>query len=253
MPGISLVVRGDDAGSCESANAAILEAADAGVLKNVSIMAPGPALESVAPLLVERTELCLGLHVTLNAEWDGPKWRPTLPTDFVRSLVDENGFFWSTPHVSRDRGARPEEMMLEVQAQLQRLRSLGLPITYLDEHMGVGWVGDLRAHLADLARREGLLAVQQMSFSRVPEAPGPIPDCWVAGLDGANPGCYLLVTHPGMDTEEMRQFAHPGLMPGQVARDRNAERQALADRALDERLRLIGVRPVTFLEVTTRG
>jgi hypothetical protein len=38
---IQLVTRGDDAGSCQSANRAIGQACDSGTLRNVSVMAPG--------------------------------------------------------------------------------------------------------------------------------------------------------------------------------------------------------------------
>ena len=106
--GLRLLVRSDDAGSCASANAAIAEACDAGVVRNVSVMACGPALDEAAALFAGRDDIAAGLHVTLNAEWasDAACWKPVLPREQVPSLVDENGFFWRTPAQARERGAR---------------------------------------------------------------------------------------------------------------------------------------------------
>ena len=76
---VQVAFRADDAGSCESANLAIAEAIDAGIVKNVSVMACGPALEHAVSLLKERRDIDIGLHVTLNAEWVKAKWPPVLP------------------------------------------------------------------------------------------------------------------------------------------------------------------------------
>ena len=139
---IRLVTRGDDAGSCESANVAIRQAACHGVLRNVSVMAPGPAFEAAVPLLQSLPEsVCLGLHVTLNAEWETVKWPPVLPRDRVPSLVDESGYFWPTPAETQKQGVRVDEMLAEIEAQLARVRKQGLTVSYIDEHMGVSWPG----------------------------------------------------------------------------------------------------------------
>ena len=88
QPRIRLITRGDDAGSCEAANRAILEACERGVLRNVSVMVPGPAFEAAARLLADRPEICLGLHATLNAEWEEVRWGPVLPPDQETSEVE---------------------------------------------------------------------------------------------------------------------------------------------------------------------
>lgn len=230
---IRLVTRGDDAGSCHSANAAILEACRKGILRNVSIMVPGPAFEEVASMFADLPHVCFGLHVTLNAEWDGPKWGPVLPSEQVPSLVDKQGHFFTTPNVLQEHNASGSEMIAEVQAQLQIARRSGLNISYLDEHMGVGWVGDLRPRLADLAAQEGLVDAHSLRhLPTIKSFSGSLVDHLIASLEAAPPGDYVFVTHPGYDAPDMQCFGHAGLTPGQVARERDADRQLWLDTEL---------------------
>src|SRR4051794_34350018 len=120
----SVVFRADDAGSSEGANLAVLKTVADGVVRNVGFMAPGPALEHAADLFRGLEGINLGLHVTLNAEWDEVKWGPVLGAAQVPSLVEREGWFTATPKVLHDRSFSPDEAMTEVEAQLQRLRDL---------------------------------------------------------------------------------------------------------------------------------
>ena len=233
---LRLITRGDDAGSCNSANEAIVESARHGILRNVSIMAPGPAFGAAVPLLRDLPEsVCLGLHVTLNAEWDRVKWGPVLPAAQVPSLVDSDGFFWPTPDEAQRRGAQVWEMLAELTAQLARLREAGLTVRYVDEHMGVSWPWpELRAGIADLARREGLVdahGIPSLPLEAVAEAPG---------------GTYVYVTHPGFDRDDMRQF---GAEPGVVARERDADRRRLTDPRVREALAARGVEIIRYVDL----
>jgi predicted glycoside hydrolase/deacetylase ChbG (UPF0249 family) len=258
---IRLIVRGDDAGSCPSANRAIREACGAGVLRNVSVMASGPAFTEAARLLAGLgNDICLGLHVTLNAEWDGPKWGPVLPPERVPSLVDANGNFLPTPRDLLRRGFSVDEAVAEAEAQLARARAAGLPIAYLYEHMGVGAAQPgLRARLADLARREGLVDAHPIPF--LPDAPpdDPTADDLPARIGARlraaavavalDTGAFVLVTHPGIDADDMRGFIHPGLEPGQVAHERDAERRALCDPRLARILAEHGATPARYTDL----
>jgi predicted glycoside hydrolase/deacetylase ChbG (UPF0249 family) len=242
MPGaVRLVVRADDAGSCVSANEAVAEACAAGTARNVSLMVPGPAFEDAARRFAGRDDICIGLHVTLNAEWAGPKWGPVLPASEVPTLVDPaTGFFTPFPKDLHQRGFSVAEAVAEAEAQLARARAAGLAIAYLDEHMGVGWLPGLRDALAALARREGLIDAGSLhlpGLPRVETCVGSEDDAdalanrWLAALDACEPGTYLLVTHPGKDAPDMQAFYLEGGERGVVARERDRERRALtADR-----------------------
>ena len=216
--GLRLAVRGDDAGSCESADRACEVAARRGILRNISVMVPGPSFRFAAPILRELENVDLGLHVVLNSEWDAVKWGPVLPADQVPSLVDERGMFTQNPHILHERGMDVAQALAEVEAQLAVGREAGLEFRYLDQHMGVGWVGGLNLELLKLAASEGLLWIDDLPH--------------VVSLDEAvarreEDGVFRYVTHPGYDAPDMRAFHHAGLEDGQIARERDAERIAL--------------------------
>ncbi len=254
---IRLVTRGDDAGSSGNANRALVEACARGILRNVSIMVPGPAFDGAVELFAGQTDVCLGLHVTLNAEWVWPRWGPVLPPERVPSLVDDGGAFFPSPDALNERGVYAEhvrQMVAEAQAQLDLARSRGLAISYLDEHMGVGRLPGLRDALARLAEREGLVDGEVIpALPRVAtQVHGP-PDGWLLSLAAAAPGAYVLITHPGYDDDELRGFHNGDYRPGMVARDRDRERRAL----LDPRMRAIcesaDIACVRYTDVLTGG
>ena len=208
--------RADDAGSSRSANRAILDCCARGIIRNVSAMASGPHFEDAAELLRDLQNVDLGFHVALNCEWQTPRWGPVAPVESVPSLVDAGGHLLRAPQDLNERGASLDEIMIEVEAQLARLRAAGLPLRYLDEHMGVGWLPGLRQKLSELAARENLIDAGGDAVRRSME----------------QMGARLLVLHPTYDDAEMRAFAEIGKAPGQIARERDAERLA----ALDEEL-----------------
>ncbi len=245
-PRIRLVTRGDDAGSCESANVAIRQAARHGVLRNVSVMAPGPAFDIAVPLLQSLPDsVCLGLHITLNAEWETVKWPPVLPRDQVPSLVDAQGHFRPTPDETLRNGARVNEMLAEIEAQLARMRGAGLTVGYIDEHMGVsGPWPELRAGIAQIARRKGL--VDAHGLPGLPDAGGTGGmDSLLRSVEAALPGVYVHVTHPGWDADDMRRF--DGI--GQVAQWRDADRRLLTDPDLPAALAARNVEVIRYTDL----
>ncbi len=250
---IRLITRGDDAGSSRSANRAIFDAAAAGIVRNVSLLAPGPALEDATRRLAGLPDLCFGLHVTLNSEWDTPRWGPVLPPAEVPSLVDRDGCFWRTPAETHARGAKVGEMRAEAEAQLARLRSLGFRVSYLDEHMGVAWRRpELRQALASLAAAEGLQDTDGVPF--LPEPPdaglhAEAADDWIARLRAAPAGDFVLMTHPAFDDPEMQAIRGGGL-PGEVARQRDRDRRGLLDPRFAAACRQRGVEIIRYCDLT---
>ena len=95
---ISLITRGDDAGSSRTAN--ILDTFQNGILKNASVMVP--CVAHAADLLKDHDDLCCGLHTTVT--WDTLRWGPLLPTNEVPSLADTNGHFFKTTTALKEYG-----------------------------------------------------------------------------------------------------------------------------------------------------
>ena len=246
---IRLITRGDDAGSCESADLAILDACDHGIVRNVSIMMPGPSFAHAAQLLAGRSDLCLGLHVTLSSEWSEPRWGPVLPAAQVPTLVDASGCFFPSPGDLHQRGFSVDEALAEIMAQLRRAQDAGLKLQYFDEHMGCSWIG-LRPRLEELMRREGL--VDGEKFAHLPSPSPDAPADWLgrfqSQLSIAQPDAYVMINHPGMDRDDMRCFQRHDQPPGAVARARDEERRRLIDPHLQELLREQQVKIVRYTE-----
>jgi len=234
-----LITRADDAGSCRSANEAILECVEAGVIKNVSFMAVGPEIEHAAEILRGRNDIAFGLHVCLNAEWEAVKWGPLTG---ARTLCGENGMFRAFPHETQSCGFAVEEAMNEINAQFSRLRELGLPISYVDEHMGVSWIAsELRAFIGELCRLHGL--IDAYSIPSLPDATGAGDDLanLEARIDSATDRVGVWVTHPGKIAPDMNAFYLKGGEAGLIARGRDAERKILCNPQLRA---MLGVRDV---------
>jgi len=247
---IRLIGRADDAGSCHTANVAIRECVEAGIALNVGVMACCPFFEEAAAMLADRPALCVGLHLTINAEWDTVKWGPVLPPERVPSLVDEDGHFLQNPVLTSQRaaGASPDEVLAEIEAQLARARNAGLHIEYCDEHMGFGWLPGVRERMEAWARREGLVPGHGQGLPALSGKFDDPADQLIARLEAASPGTYLVVTHPGHDTDEMRRLHHAGLAPGQVAREREGDTRMLTAPKVLDYCRSRGVLPIRFTD-----
>ena len=251
-PKIHLITRADDAGSCRSANAAILESVEAGIIKNVSFMAVGPEIEHAVEILGGRDDICYGLHLCLNAEWERVKWKPLTRAPI---LTDKNGDFLAFPDDTKaqiksvengkwldssdafyyDNHDLLNQPKFEILAQLQRLRELGLPISYVDEHMGFSWIG-LRAEVENLCDRENLIDAHSFSFLPNIEPTNDALQDLETRIKRAMLDQYVWVTHPGKIAADMNLFALKEQEMGEIARERDAERRFLIDPRLPELL-----------------
>jgi hypothetical protein len=108
----------------------------------------------------------MGLHLTLTSEWKHYRWGPVAPRERVPGLVDPEGYLWHGPEQVREH-ARPEEVEIEIRAQIARAIRLGLRPTHLDSHMGTLFE-DFRFFevYTRVARDTGI----------VPMIPAPTPD-----------------------------------------------------------------------------
>ncbi|MFN3730014.1 MAG: ChbG/HpnK family deacetylase [Fimbriimonadaceae bacterium] len=229
MSTVRIVTRGDDAGSGVDANRAVAECLAAGILKNASLMACGPAIEDAADRIRPIPDVDLGLHVCLNSEWSTLRWGPVAGADRVPSLVESDGTFTRTPHLLNERGYSLDEAILEVEAQWQRLQDLRLQVRYMDEHMGVGWIPGLRERLQVFAQLRGLNYLPNLQ--PLPDPPKGLPsdEQFIERVRLASPGNYLYVNHPAYATTATWDLIHEGLDPGQVARERDEDRRLWMD------------------------
>lgn len=252
MPRVRLVTRGDDAGSCRSANFAIRDCCVRGILRNTSVLAPAPAAEHAAAVLRDCEGLCIGLHACITAEWDELKWGPVLPARVVPSLVDKRGHFRATPGQIEQHGFDPDEVMAELAAQLALLRALKLNVQYMDCHMGFNWLPGLAARVAAFAAKEGLV-YSPTGIARLPRVKGAFDSpvaALCATLAAARPGTYICVTHPGYVRKDMQCLGHTRYR--NVAVDRDWQRRMFMDHAIIACCAQHGITPIRYVDLTAR-
>jgi predicted glycoside hydrolase/deacetylase ChbG (UPF0249 family) len=130
-----VIVHGDDLGMAHSVNIARIKAFETGLVTSGSIMMPCPWVTEIAAYARNNPKADLGLHLTLTSEWTQLRWGPVSSKDRVASLLDPNGYFRLTESEAAQH-ADPKEVELEIRAQIERAKSLGIVPTHLDSHMG---------------------------------------------------------------------------------------------------------------------
>jgi predicted glycoside hydrolase/deacetylase ChbG (UPF0249 family) len=221
-----LLLRCDDFGTATGADLAIAELAGHGTPINISVMICGPMARSGMELLRHAgPHICLGIHATVNAEWDGIKWGAIDPSSLGSGLTNAQGHFHAFPRQLE--GVAPEAILREVRAQIVEALSWDLPFAYLDEHMGFGRIHNLRDSLGKLAEEFGLVWRPKLPQIQVDAQADDLVASWRKGLAAADTEPCLLVTHPGIADASTAPFYLPGSPPGKAPRQRQAEYEAL--------------------------
>lgn len=148
-----LIIHADDVGMCHAVNDATISALEKGIVTAGSIMVPCPWFSEIAEYCREHPEADLGLHITLTSEWKHYRWRPVSSIDKVPGLVDDEGYLWrSVEDVVKH--ATPEEVKIEIQAQVQRAIDFGIKPTHIDTHMGTVYAtAEFFKAYCDIARK----------------------------------------------------------------------------------------------------
>jgi predicted glycoside hydrolase/deacetylase ChbG (UPF0249 family) len=154
----NLIVNADDLGWTEGINRGIADAHRRGLVTSTSLLANGRAFDS--GIVVSQTHRDLGVGVHLNLS-DGP---PTAPASNVRGLLNKAGNLEGGPESLLLRIAARNlplnEVELEWDAQIAKIKSAGLTPTHLDGHKHVHMLPGLFQVALRLARKHGVPAIR---------------------------------------------------------------------------------------------
>ncbi|MEA1785338.1 polysaccharide deacetylase family protein [Arenibacter sp. GZD96] len=130
-----LIIHADDLGVTHSENRASIAGLEETPVNSASIMVPCPWFPEIAAYARKNKGADLGLHLTLTSEWKYYKWGPVTSTDVVPSLVNEDGYFYSSVD-SLIAHASPKHVEIELRNQVKKAYQFGIDVTHLDAHMG---------------------------------------------------------------------------------------------------------------------
>ncbi len=155
---LRLVVNADDFGFSPTIDRGILHAHRCGIVTSTSIIGTCADPAAVKAALADAPRLGIGVHLTLSGA------APLAAPDQIRSLLNTQGVL--PPH-ARDvfvrwaRGdLRGDEVTKEFDAQVGRLRDLGLSVDHLDTHRHIGFLPVVAEAVQTVARRHGIAGIR---------------------------------------------------------------------------------------------
>jgi predicted glycoside hydrolase/deacetylase ChbG (UPF0249 family) len=195
-----VVVHVDDVGMSTAANTGALRALE-GAATCGSIMVPCPAFEEIAKIAANRPELDLGVHLTLNAEYEGYRWGPV--ADDVPGLESPDGGMWRSSDETVEH-ASAEEVECELRAQIDKALATGIDVTHLDSHMGTCFNPKFIEVYVKLARDYRLPAfIPRVSHAALERAGIPASlERYVALIEGVEADGFPVFDHFNSDSLE---------------------------------------------------
>lgn len=252
-----LLIRCDDVGMSHTVNMAVRELIETGVPFSTSVMVPCPWFLEAAAILRANPQIGVGIHLTLNSEWEHYKWGPVVGAATVPSLVDENGNFYASEAEFAAADVNLNEVRLELQTQIEHARASGFRIDYLDYHMLTAVsTPELRAIVEDLAREYGLGLSRYFGEASVSIWDADPENKLSSLLDhvrNVQPGLNVLVIHLGMETPEMSAMVDMNNEsdPYRVAVHRQAELDAITSPVFRAAIESAGIELLTYKNIVS--
>ncbi|MGB8213755.1 MAG: polysaccharide deacetylase family protein [Anaerolineales bacterium] len=130
-----VILHTDDIGMCQASLSAFIDLWEFGGISSGAIMLPCPWAKPAAEYCRTHPGVDMGLHATLNAEWDEYRWPAMSTRDPASGLLDKDGFLWQTSQEAQEH-ANPAAVATELQFQVQKALEWGVDLTHVDSHMG---------------------------------------------------------------------------------------------------------------------
>jgi predicted glycoside hydrolase/deacetylase ChbG (UPF0249 family) len=267
------IIHADDIGTCHAANAAFADLTACGGISSAAVIVPGPWFPEAAALCRATPGADMGVHLTLNAEFETCRWAPVSTSDPAAGLADGSGYLHATVPAAAEQ-ASPEAVARELRAQVERALAAGIDVTHIDTHMGTAalpqffeaylavalehrlplfypseWILGSMARYApeqlEAARRcsravteRGLPTFDSTAMLPLSTEPHGL-DAAKRAIDELRPGLNMLILHPLQDTPETR-----ALTPDWPSRVSNY--QACMSDELREHIRRSGVQVIGY-------
>lgn len=276
-----VIIHTDDIGMFQSTIPAYNDLLVAGLVSAASTMVPCPWFLEAARYCQEHSDkVDMGVHLTLNAEWNTYRWGPISTRDPQSGLMDEQGYFFADPAKTTSQ-ANLEAVRAELKAQIERALAAGIDITHVDSHMATLLSATflqtyvevaleyqlppfLLKNMPELAKHAGATAEEVSHLSQLlnemEEQGVPIFDA-VAMLplddphdhisraqeiiDNLQPGLTYMILHPSVDSAELRAAAPD--WQSRVANYQALSSPVLYDYVKQSGVQLIGYRPLREL------
>lgn len=256
---IYLIIRTDDAGMSHSVNLGLEKLIATGLPVSVSVMFPTPWYQETVALLKRHPDVSVGIHLTLNSEWKNYRWGPVLGRTAVPTLVDSEGYFFSSARTLYDNRPSLKEVEMELRAQIERAKRSGLTIDYVDPHMGTALLNpEFRDVTERLAREYGLgMSYYFGEVSHDPQywaAPSKKADSLLAMVDRLEPRINLLVTHVGIDDAELGALLDMNVdnpLPD-MSKNRQGELDALTSQQFKDALKRRNIQLLTYRQLIAK-
>jgi len=132
-----VILHADDIGMCQSSVDAYADLLEFGIMSSAATMAPCPWFPAAAEFFraqQSNPRFDIGVHCTLNSEWNSFRWRPLSTLDPQTGLLDAAGYFHSLAEPTQ-RLANPDAVEKELAAQVKGALAAGLDVTHMDTHM----------------------------------------------------------------------------------------------------------------------
>ncbi len=228
-----LIINGDDAGMCHSANVATIDSLERGLMTSATIMVPCPWFLEIAHYAKANPDKDFGVHLCHTSEWKRYRWGPIASRDTVPGLVDSEGYLWSSVLGVYLHGT-PKQALIEGRAQIQKALDAGVDVSHLDSHMGTlqseprylkaylqlavefnlplrmpsqatttafGFPG-LRKRFAD----KGIVFPDYFVYEELRNEKKDVKQFWLNIVGNLKPGVTELFIHAGKPTDELRRI-----------------------------------------------
>jgi predicted glycoside hydrolase/deacetylase ChbG (UPF0249 family) len=267
-----LIVHADDIGMCQATLPAIEELFEFGLVTSAATMVPCPWFPQTAAFCREHPSIDMGVHLTVNCEWESYRWGAISTCDPASGMLDEQGYLHAWPPAIHER-ADPQAVAVELRAQVARALAAGIDATHVDAHMGTVLAPQFVQSYIDVAQEhqlpllflgrdaaeriygssedtayfaplwQDLEARGVALFDDIGMLPLDDPTDHVAvmkrSVDNLQPGLTVLILHPAQDTPELRAIAPDW-------RSRVANYQACLSEELRNYVRQAGVQLIGY-------